>query len=121
MVHQRRASRSGVPASVRVGRDGARGSGDVHAGTGVSRQVEALSQGRHEAQGELEQTDLWICFVLMCLERNMLQCLATIATVYWRSNEESVEGEKPQKTPALESRDPVYASNSRADRVQGVC
>uniref|UniRef100_A0A1B0CVS6 Uncharacterized protein n=2 Tax=Lutzomyia longipalpis TaxID=7200 RepID=A0A1B0CVS6_LUTLO len=45
-------------------------------------------------------------------------CLATIATVYWRSNEESVEGDKPQKAPVLESRETVYASNSRADRVQ---
>lgn len=48
-----------------------------------------------------------------------LKCLATIATVYWRSNEESVEGDKIQKAPALESRDTSYASNSRADRVQG--
>ncbi|GAB0095408.1 Immunoglobulin-like domain [Sergentomyia squamirostris] len=47
-----------------------------------------------------------------------LKCLATIATVYWRSNEESVEGDKPQKAPVLESRETVYASNSRADRVQ---
>lgn len=47
------------------------------------------------------------------------QCLAKIASVYSKSNEESVEGEKPQKAPALESRGTVYASNSRADRVQG--
>ncbi|XP_046387590.1 uncharacterized protein LOC124157130 [Ischnura elegans] len=33
-----------------------------------------------------------------------LKCLATIATVYWRSNEESVEGDRPQKAPALEIR-----------------
>ncbi|XP_068085252.1 uncharacterized protein [Anabrus simplex] len=47
-----------------------------------------------------------------------LKCLATIATVYWRSNEESVEGEKPQKAPVLESRETVPPSESRADRVQ---
>lgn len=45
--------------------------------------------------------------------------MATIATVYWRSNEESVEGDKPQKAPVLESRETLLASNSRADRVQG--
>ncbi|KAG8235335.1 hypothetical protein J437_LFUL003619, partial [Ladona fulva] len=33
-----------------------------------------------------------------------LKCLATIATVYWRTNEESVEGDRPQKAPALEIR-----------------
>ena len=48
-----------------------------------------------------------------------LKCLATIATVYWRSNEESVEGDKPQKAPVLESRETVPPSKSRADRVQG--
>ena len=45
--------------------------------------------------------------------------MATIATIYWRSNEESVEGDKPQKAPVLESRETVPPSNSRADRVQG--
>ncbi|KAG8317276.1 hypothetical protein J6590_031409 [Homalodisca vitripennis] len=42
-----------------------------------------------------------------------LKCLATIATVYWNSNEESVEGEKPYKPPVMEVKD-----TSRADRVQ---
>lgn len=46
------------------------------------------------------------------------QCLATIASVYWRSNEESVVGDRPQKT-LMESREPVFAGNTRADRVQG--
>ncbi|XP_063235945.1 uncharacterized protein LOC134538500 [Bacillus rossius redtenbacheri] len=47
-----------------------------------------------------------------------LKCLATIATVYWRSNEESVEGDRPQRAPVLESRETVPPSKSRADRVQ---
>ncbi|XP_055683785.1 uncharacterized protein LOC129790334 [Lutzomyia longipalpis] len=47
-----------------------------------------------------------------------LKCLATIEDVYWRTNEESVEGDKPQKAPVLESRETVPPSNSRADRVQ---
>lgn len=42
-----------------------------------------------------------------------MKCLATIATVYWNSNEESVEGEKPIRPPVLEVKD-----TSRADRVQ---
>lgn len=33
-----------------------------------------------------------------------LKCLATVATVYWRSNEESVQGDKPQKARVMESR-----------------
>ncbi|XP_026465510.1 uncharacterized protein LOC113368157 [Ctenocephalides felis] len=47
-----------------------------------------------------------------------LKCLATISTVYWRSNEESVEGDKPQRAPVLESRETVRPVGSRADRVQ---
>ncbi|XP_055642152.1 uncharacterized protein LOC129778969 [Toxorhynchites rutilus septentrionalis] len=46
-----------------------------------------------------------------------LRCLATISTVYWKSNEESIEGDKPQKAPTLESRN-IVASIARADRVQ---
>ncbi|KAH8366482.1 hypothetical protein KR084_010821, partial [Drosophila pseudotakahashii] len=48
-----------------------------------------------------------------------LKCIAELSTLYWRSNEESVEGDRPQKAPVLESRETVYASNSRADPVQG--
>ncbi|XP_033164897.1 uncharacterized protein LOC117144032 isoform X2 [Drosophila mauritiana] len=47
-----------------------------------------------------------------------LKCIAELSTVYWRCNEESVEGDRPQKAPVLESRETVYASNSRADPVQ---
>lgn len=34
-----------------------------------------------------------------------MKCLATIDTLYWRSNEQSVEGDRPQKAPVLESRE----------------
>ncbi|GJQ86041.1 hypothetical protein Trydic_g10611 [Trypoxylus dichotomus] len=47
-----------------------------------------------------------------------LKCLATIARVYLRSNEESVEGEKQPKASVLESRGTVAPAGSRADRVQ---
>ncbi|XP_053677547.1 uncharacterized protein LOC128727642 [Anopheles nili] len=47
-----------------------------------------------------------------------LKCLATISTVYGKSNEESVESDKPQKAPILESRKSGLSSTSRADRVQ---
>lgn len=49
-----------------------------------------------------------------------LKCLATIVPLYWKSNEESVEGEKPPKASVLESRGTATPSSSRADRVQGV-
>ncbi|XP_014255594.1 uncharacterized protein LOC106670093 [Cimex lectularius] len=45
-----------------------------------------------------------------------LKCLASIATVYWNSNEESVEGDRPQRPPALEVKD-NQPHSSRADRV----
>uniref|UniRef100_A0A0A9XUE1 Carcinoembryonic antigen-related cell adhesion molecule 6 n=1 Tax=Lygus hesperus TaxID=30085 RepID=A0A0A9XUE1_LYGHE len=45
-----------------------------------------------------------------------LKCLASIATVYWNSNEESVEGDRPQRPPALEVKDNLPYP-SRADRV----
>jgi hypothetical protein len=50
------------------------------------------------------------------------QCLATIASIYWKSNEESVEGDRPHRTPIsspIESRS-VPPSSSKADRVQGL-
>ncbi|XP_058126100.1 uncharacterized protein LOC131282871 [Anopheles ziemanni] len=46
-----------------------------------------------------------------------LKCLATIENVYWKSNEESVESDKPQKAPILESRKSGLSSTTRADRV----
>ncbi|XP_050674182.1 uncharacterized protein LOC126971802 [Leptidea sinapis] len=45
-----------------------------------------------------------------------LKCLATIATVYWRSNEESVQGERLKGY----ARSRELSENSRADRVQAV-
>ncbi|XP_049826007.1 uncharacterized protein LOC109600338 isoform X2 [Aethina tumida] len=47
-----------------------------------------------------------------------LKCLATISSLYLVSNEESAEGERPQKASVLESRGTVAPSGSRADRVQ---
>ncbi|XP_048480740.1 uncharacterized protein LOC105382773 [Plutella xylostella] len=45
-----------------------------------------------------------------------LKCLATIATVYWRSNEESVQGERPKGY--AKAREVTFEGDSRADRVQ---
>lgn len=47
-----------------------------------------------------------------------LKCLASVATVYWKSNEESIEGDK-QRPPALESKGNIGGGRSRADMVQG--
>ncbi|XP_036340051.1 uncharacterized protein LOC118749364 isoform X1 [Rhagoletis pomonella] len=49
-----------------------------------------------------------------------LKCIAALSNLYWRSNEESVEGDRSQKAPALDSHETAYASNSRADPVQGM-
>ncbi|CAG7815630.1 unnamed protein product [Allacma fusca] len=43
-----------------------------------------------------------------------MKCLATIAQLYWRSNEESVEGDRPQKAPALESRETLNPGKREA-------
>ncbi|XP_055297130.1 uncharacterized protein LOC129565858 isoform X2 [Sitodiplosis mosellana] len=47
-----------------------------------------------------------------------LKCLASIATVYWKSNEESVEGDRLQRSQVIRSRESTYAGSSRADRVR---
>lgn len=45
------------------------------------------------------------------------QCLATIASVYWRSDEESAESDRPVQTPTREYSDRIL-SNSRVDKIQ---
>jgi len=42
-----------------------------------------------------------------------MKCLATIDTLYWRTNEQSVEGDRPQKAPVLESRE-TYSPEASA-------
>lgn len=49
-----------------------------------------------------------------------LKCLATIATVYLQSNEESVEGdERILKAPVMESRETRAQSHTRNDLTNG--
>lgn len=49
-----------------------------------------------------------------------LKCLATIATVYLQSNEESVEGdERILKAPVMESRETRAQSHTRNDLING--
>lgn len=49
-----------------------------------------------------------------------LKCLATIATVYLQSNEESVEGDESiLKTPIMESRETRAQSHTREDLTNG--
>lgn len=40
------------------------------------------------------------------------QCVAKISSLYWQSNEESVESDRQQRAPALESRETVAAKSS---------
>lgn len=47
------------------------------------------------------------------------QCVARMFSMYWRSNEESVQGDRPLKAPVLESRETVVERNSRAESVKG--
>ncbi|XP_067614710.1 uncharacterized protein [Eurosta solidaginis] len=45
-----------------------------------------------------------------------LKCVAKISSVYWQSNEESVENEKHQKIPVLESRETVVEKSRLRDK-----
>uniref|UniRef100_A0A182NE32 Ig-like domain-containing protein n=1 Tax=Anopheles dirus TaxID=7168 RepID=A0A182NE32_9DIPT len=48
-----------------------------------------------------------------------LKCLATIQSVYWKTNEESMESDRPQKAPMPESRKSGLSATGRAaDAVQ---
>ncbi|KAL5280669.1 hypothetical protein ACFFRR_004592 [Megaselia abdita] len=47
-----------------------------------------------------------------------LKCVARMFSMYWRSNEESVQGDRPLKAPVLESRETVVERNSRAESVK---
>lgn len=50
-----------------------------------------------------------------------VKCLATIATVYLQSNEESVEGdERVLKAPVMESRETRAQSHTRNDLTNGM-
>lgn len=66
----------------------------------------------------------FICFALFSsFLFSFTKCLATIASIYWKTNEESVEGDRPVRTPPysspIESRSVTPNSSSKADRVQG--
>ncbi|XP_043503535.1 uncharacterized protein LOC122525045 isoform X5 [Polistes fuscatus] len=46
-----------------------------------------------------------------------IKCLATIATVYWKSNELSIEGERPLKMPVMESRETRAQGHTHAEHI----
>ncbi|SPP81418.1 Hypothetical predicted protein [Drosophila guanche] len=43
-----------------------------------------------------------------------LKCVAKISSVYWQSNEESVESDKHQRIPVLESRETVMSKSRQS-------
>ncbi|KAL2716902.1 hypothetical protein V1478_014578 [Vespula squamosa] len=49
-----------------------------------------------------------------------IKCLATIATVYWKSNELSIEGERPLKIPVMESRETRAQGHTHAEHILGM-
>lgn len=48
-----------------------------------------------------------------------IKCLAMIATVYWKSNELSIEGERPLKMPVMESRETRAQGHTHAEHILG--
>lgn len=48
-----------------------------------------------------------------------IKCLATIGTVYWKSNEQSVESDKPLKAPVMESRETRAQGHTHAEQILG--
>lgn len=49
-----------------------------------------------------------------------IKCLATIATVYWKSNELSIEGERSLKIPVMESRETRAQGHTHAEHILGI-
>lgn len=62
-----------------------------------------------------------LCLILTCVSfyftSGFVQCVAKISSLYWQSNEESVESDKQQRAPALESRETVAAKSSAHGKV----
>ena len=50
-----------------------------------------------------------------------LKCLATIAQLYWRSNEQSVQGDKMHRAPALEQRDAFGLGEFCSSKLYRIC
>ncbi|XP_053994694.1 B-cell receptor CD22-like [Hylaeus anthracinus] len=48
-----------------------------------------------------------------------IKCLAKIETVYWKSNELSIEGERPLKMPVMESRETRAQGHTHAEHILG--
>lgn len=48
-----------------------------------------------------------------------IKCLATIYTLYWKSNELSIEGERPLKIPVMESRETRAQGHTHAEHILG--
>lgn len=46
-----------------------------------------------------------------------IKCLATIYTLYWKSNELSIEGERPMKIPVMESRETRAQGHTHAEHI----
>ncbi|XP_015607941.1 uncharacterized protein LOC107273862 [Cephus cinctus] len=46
-----------------------------------------------------------------------IKCLATIATIYWKSNELSIEGDRPLKAPVMESRETRAQGHTHAEHI----
>lgn len=46
-----------------------------------------------------------------------IKCLATIYTLYWKSNELSIEGERPLKIPVMESRETRAQGHTHAEHI----
>lgn len=48
-----------------------------------------------------------------------IKCLAVISSVYWKSNELSIEGERPMKMPVMESRGTRAQGHTHAEHILG--
>lgn len=48
-----------------------------------------------------------------------IKCSATIATVYWKTNELSIEGERTHRAPVMESRETRPQGHTHAEHILG--
>lgn len=123
MVHQWTTRRARIHQTIQINKDGTRRLGANDFGTEIPGATGPFQERRHEAEGD-NQIIAFSGNKHLIFNRNcdvFLQCLGVIESVYWKSNEESMTGDK-QKASTLEVKKPVSAtstSNTRADRVHG--
>nr|XP_031829339.1 cell adhesion molecule 2-like [Nomia melanderi] len=84
-------------------------------------------KGPHIVEVDREGLETAVLGLEFCLHKKKhfkrgdlkIKCLATVATVYWKSNELSIEVEKPLKMSVMESRETRAQGHTHAEHILG--